>query len=111
MCLNKPQIKDTVAYLLFNCYFNVGLKIFCQTVGIPMGFDPVPFLPTFLLYFYESKLVNEIKNDPIKSRKLWKIFRSIDGLNSVNNGGKLEIAVIFIPRNLGLAKLKITLNY
>ena len=32
---------------------------------------------------------NEIKNDAIKARKLWKIFRSIDDLNSVNYGGEL----------------------
>ena len=24
ICINKQQIKDTLAYLLFNCYFAVG---------------------------------------------------------------------------------------
>ena len=33
----KQQIKDAVAYLLFNCYFTVGPKIFFQITGIPMG--------------------------------------------------------------------------
>ena len=47
ICLNKQQIKDAVAYLLLNCYFTVGPKIFCQIFGIPMGFDPAPFLPTY----------------------------------------------------------------
>ena len=47
--LNKQQqqIKDAVTYLLFNCYFIAGLKIFCQIIGIPMGSDPAPFLPTY----------------------------------------------------------------
>ena len=45
--LNKQQIKDAIAYLLFNCYFTVGPKIFCQIIGIPMGSDPAPFLPAY----------------------------------------------------------------
>ena len=51
ICLNKQQIKDAVAYLLLNCSFTVGLKIFCQIVGSPMGSDPAPFLAT---YYYTS---------------------------------------------------------
>ena len=47
ICLNKQQIKDAVAYLLFNCYFIVGPKIF-QVIGIPMGSDPSPFLTNLL---------------------------------------------------------------
>ena len=34
ICLNKQQIKDAVAYLLLNCYFTVGPKIFCRIIGI-----------------------------------------------------------------------------
>ena len=47
ICLNKQKIKDVVAYLLLNCYFAVGSKIFCQIIGIPMESDPAPFLPTY----------------------------------------------------------------
>ena len=54
ICLNKQQIKDAVAYLL-NCYFTVDPKIFCQIIGIPMGSDPAPFLPT---YSYTSMKVS-----------------------------------------------------
>ena len=32
ICLNKQQIEDAVAYLLLNCYFTVGPKIFCQII-------------------------------------------------------------------------------
>ena len=55
ICLNKHQIKHAVAYLLLNCYFTVGPKIFCQIIGIPMGSDPAPFLPT---YSYTSMKVS-----------------------------------------------------
>ena len=47
ICVNKQQIKDAVAYLLLNCYFTVDPKIFCQIIGIPMGSDSAPFLPTY----------------------------------------------------------------
>ena len=47
ICLNKQQIKDAVAYLLLNCCFTVGPKIFCHIVGIHMGSDPAPFLPSY----------------------------------------------------------------
>ena len=43
ICLNKQQIKDAVAYLLFNSCFSVGPKIFCQIIGILMGSDPALF--------------------------------------------------------------------
>ena len=52
--LNRQQIKDTVAYLFFNYYFTVGLKIFCQIIGIPMASDPASFFANLFLYFYES---------------------------------------------------------
>ena len=34
ICLNKQQIKDAVTYLLPNCCFTVGPKIFCQIIGV-----------------------------------------------------------------------------
>ena len=51
ICLNKQQVKDAVAYLLLNCYFTVGPKIFCQIVGISMGSDPASFFANIFLYF------------------------------------------------------------
>ena len=37
--LNKLHIKDAVAYLLFNCYFTVGPKIFWHIIGFHV--DPI----------------------------------------------------------------------
>ena len=53
ICLNKQQIKDVVAYLLLNCYFTAGPKIFCQIIDIPMESDPALFLE-FLFQEYLS---------------------------------------------------------
>ena len=106
ICLNKQQIKDAVAYLLLNCYFTVGPKIFCQIIGIPMGSDPAPFFANLFLYFYESKWMNELKkNDLIKARKLCNIFRFIDDLNSINDGGEFKSNYSNIyPEELQLGK-------
>ena len=68
ICLNKQQIKDAVAYLLFNCCFTAGTKIFCQNIGIPMGSDPAPFFANLLLYFYKSKLMNKLKKYDLPRR-------------------------------------------
>ena len=59
ICLNKDQIKDAVAYLLLNCYFTVGPKIYCQIICISMWSDPAPFLPT---YSYTSMKVSGSTN-------------------------------------------------
>ena len=49
ICLNKQQIKDSVAYLLFNCFVTVGPQIFCQIIGIP-----TPFFAIFFLFFMKE---------------------------------------------------------
>ena len=58
------------------------------------------------LYFYERKWMNELKkNDLIKARKLCNIFRPIDDLNSINDGGKFESNYCNIyPEELQLGK-------
>ena len=106
ICLNKHQIKDAVAYLLFNCYFTVGPKIFCQIINIRMGSDLAPFFANLFLYFYESKWMNELKkNDLIEPEKLCNIFRFIDDLNSINDGGEFESSYSNIyPEELQLGK-------
>ena len=91
ICLNKQQMKDAVPYVLLNCCFAVGPKIFCQIIGILMGSDLAPFFADLFLYFYERKWMNKLKkNDLIKARNLCNIFRFIDDLNSINDGGEFE---------------------
>ena len=56
-----------------------------------MGSDPAPFFANLFLYFYETKWMNELrKNDLIKARKLCNIFRFINDLNSIDDGGEFE---------------------
>ena len=106
--LNKQQqqIKDAVTYLLFNCYFIVGLNIFCQIIGIPIGSDPAPFFANLFLYFYEITWMNKLqKSDLIKARKLCNIFRFIDDLNSINDDGEFKSNYSNIyPEELQLGK-------
>ena len=106
--LNKQQqqIKDAVTYLLFNCYFIVGLNIFCQIIGIPIRSDPAPFFANLFLYFYEIKWMNKLqKSDLIKARKLCNIFRFIDDLNSINDDGEFKSNYSNIyPEELQLGK-------
>ena len=62
---NKQLIKDAVADLLFNCCFTAGPNIFCQIICIPVGSDSAPFFSNIFLYFYQSKWMNEIKNNDL----------------------------------------------
>ena len=56
-----------------------------------MGSDPAAFFANLFLYFYESKWMKDSKkNKLIKARKLGNIFRFIDDLNCINDGGESE---------------------
>ena len=39
----KESITAAVQYIIKNCYFRLGNKLFRQIIGIPMGSDPSPF--------------------------------------------------------------------
>ena len=39
----KESITAAVQYIIKNCYFKLGNKLFRQIIGIPMGSDPSPF--------------------------------------------------------------------
>ena len=71
-----------------------------------MGSDPAPFFANLFLYFYETKWMNELrKNDLIKARKLCNIFRFINDLNSIDDGGEFESNYSNIyPEELQLGK-------
>ena len=45
--LNKQQIKDAVAYLLLNCYFNVALRSSVRLLVFLWVLIQVHFLPTY----------------------------------------------------------------
>ena len=71
---NKELSKDALKYLMSNCYFTFGEKIFHQAIGIPMGSDPAPYIVNIFLYYYDSK------TNLHKARMFTNTFRFIDDL-------------------------------
>ena len=51
LLFDKQKVKEAVKFLMSNCYFTIGNKIFQQIIGIPMGSDPAPFLCKFISLF------------------------------------------------------------
>ena len=90
-CYSMYQIKSSLQYLLDNCYFQVGSSIFRQIIGIPMGSDPAPFFANLFLFHYESMWLKSIKNREYgKARIFGNVFRFIDDLIAINDGGEFE---------------------
>ena len=88
---DKHSIKRALNYLLNNCFFSLGGKLFRQIIGIPMGSDPAPYMANLFLYYYENKWARELKKSNLyKARKLTNIFRFIDDLIAINDGGEFE---------------------
>ena len=82
---SKPLFKEALEYLMNNCYFVFGNKIFRQIIGIPMGSDPAPFMANLFLYHYESQWVKGLKKSDVqKARRFSNTFRFIDDLLTIN---------------------------
>ena len=92
VCFNSQSVKDSITYILNNCFFTFGNFLMRQTIGIPMGSDPAPFFANLFLYHYESKWLTELmKTDLQKARKFSNTFRFIDDLGAINDQGEFEI--------------------
>ena len=86
LTFNRNAVKDAIKYLMDNCYFTFGEKLFRQIVGIPMGSDPAPFMANLFLYHYESKWVKSLKKDSLqRARRYNHTFRFIDDLLTIND--------------------------
>ena len=86
---SKAGLKQAVAFLIENCNFTVGNKVFQQSIGIPMGIDPAPFWANLFLYTYEADFISRtIPLDPIKARHFHATKRFIDDLIAINDGGE-----------------------
>lgn len=53
--------KLEVKYLLDNCYFKLGNKIFSQNIWIQLGSDPALFLAILFLYYHKNKWTKKWK--------------------------------------------------
>ena len=103
---SKEHLIDAVQYLLNNCYFKLGDKLFKQQIGIPMGSDPAPFFANLFLYWYESTwLLRMKKENNGLARKFGSVFRFIDDLLAMNDGGSFAQHYLEIyPEELELKK-------
>ena len=91
LVFDKKKIKDVLEYLMGSCFFTLGNLLFKQVIGIPMGSDPAPFMANLFLYYYENKLLKQLKGeDLISARKFGNTFRFIDDLCAINDDGLFE---------------------
>jgi len=87
----KDTVMVAVTYLIKNCHFKLGDKLFRQDIGIPMGSDPAPAFANLFLFHYESSWLKSIKkNNYILARKFGQVFRYIDDLIALNDGHVFE---------------------
>ena len=91
LSFSKNDVKKAFSYLLDNCFFCIGDSVFQQRIGIPMGTDPAPFMANLFLYTHERKfLLNLKKTDLRRARRFGNVFRFIDDLCAINDGGEFE---------------------
>ena len=88
-CYDLQKTLKALRYLLDNCHFKFGNKLFRQTIGISMG--SAPFFDILFLYCYESRWMTKMKKENnILARKFGRIFRYIDDLIAINDGNEFE---------------------
>ena len=97
---------ESVNFLIDNCYFTLGTKIFRQVIGVPIGVDPGPYIANLTLWFFENRYMEKLyKTDFYSARKLNNTFRLIDDITSINADGVFQEHVEFIyPKSLTLNK-------
>ena len=103
---SKTNLINAVEFLIHNCFFTCGNKLFRQQIGIPMGGDPAPHWANLFLFYYESEFIKNVKksNAP-RARKFRHIYRYIDDLQAINDYGEFEKSIGEIyPRELVLNK-------
>ena len=84
-------LKKAIKYLLYNCFFKFGSKIFQQVIGIPTRSDPVPVMADHFLFYYEEKWIRNTKRENlIQARKLSNMFRFIDDPTVIIDGGEFD---------------------
>ena len=51
-CLTNQQVLDLFNFLIDNIYVQIGLAVFKEVIGIPMGTDCAPLIADFSLSFW-----------------------------------------------------------
>ena len=80
-----------------------------QLIGIPVGFDPAPFMANLLLYCYERKWLLQAKKTtgPVKGSYTFKCFSFIDDLYTFNNDEFQNNYNDIFPDQLEIKKMEI----
>ena len=88
---DRNTTKDAIKYIMDNCHFTFGEKLFRQIVGIPMGSDSAPFMANLFLYYFENKWVKNLKKESLqRARRFLHTFRFIDDLLTINDNDEFS---------------------
>jgi len=90
--VNCKMLIDMIDWLIDNTYVTVGVSVFKQSIGIPMGTDCAPYLANLFLYAYEFDFLNYTlkQKDFATLYKFNKCHRYIDDLLAINNDSILN---------------------
>ena len=69
MLFTKSSLKNSVKWLLNNCYFKLDNKIFRQISGTSMGFNLALFFANLFLFYYKNEWIKKVKKTDI--RQIW----------------------------------------
>ena len=87
----KEDIFSMIDLVIDNSYIKFEDKVFRQSIGIPMGIDPVPQMANLYLYYYEAKFMEMLTKENYSAAKKFNYTRRfIDDLHTLNNDGHLE---------------------
>ena len=106
-CMNvdKSKLINWMEYLIDNVYIKVGNKVYCQTVGVPVGTDCAPQLPNLFLFHYEYLYMKKLMKDNMCVAKMFSdTVRYIDDLLTLNNATFDAIIGEIYPKELSLKK-------
>ena len=105
--LSKDNIKDMFNHMIDNCYIVFKGKVYRQTIGIPMGVDPAPFIANLFLHYYENRYMYSLidSGNLNDAKKLSNNFRYLDDLLGLNDKGFFgQNSAIIYPRELALSQ-------
>ena len=103
---DKTKIKLAIRYLMSNCHFVFGNRIFKQHINIPTGSHPAPFFANLFLLYFENKWVRNVQRSEFsRACKFATIFQFIDDLLTMNDDGEFARSLEEIyPPELELKK-------
>ena len=84
---SEDDIIKMLEFLIDNIFVVFAVKVFQQTVGIPMGTNCAPLLADIFLYSYEAEFIQSLLSTGKKRLASWfnLPYRFIDDVLSINN--------------------------